>query len=175
MLGATPKTLFDKIALEELTAENDRNARTVPRSSHARTAPAAHSNSITNRYQVCGSVTEQGRAHRGANPTKRRSRSEPRSSSESEQEHHDPREVRAPTAEQKRHPFTLRAPPNITHRPPQREPVRARSGSPALERLAGQSSPRAAEPRPSTLHITAAEKTCAPIRGGGYILPSSLQ
>lgn len=47
-------------------------------------------------------MTEQGRAHRGANPTKRRSRSEPRSSSESEQEHHDPREVRAPTAEQKK-------------------------------------------------------------------------
>lgn len=38
------------------------------------------------------------------------------------------------------------------------EQVRARSGSPALERLAGQSSPRAAEPRPSALHITTAEK-----------------
>lgn len=119
---------FEKIAPEELTAENDQNARAVLRSSRARTGPAAHSNSITNRYQVCGSVTEQGRAHRGANPTKRRSRAEPRSSSESEQEHHDPREVRAPTAEQNAIPFYT--------------PSAAEHHSPTTAAGAGQSSQR---------------------------------
>ena len=65
---------------------------------------------------------------RGAEPTKRRSRSEPRSSSESEQEHHDPREVRAPTAEQNATPFYT--------------PSAAEHHSPTTAAGAGQSSQR---------------------------------
>lgn len=97
---------------------------------------------------------------KGADPTKRRSRSEPRSSSESEQEHHDPREVRAPTAEQ------------ITVAAEQVRPAHGAHGSGTARRSELTQSGRTETERAA--HHSSGE-TCAPIQGGGYISPSSLQ